>query len=112
VAAKIADLAVTTAKIVPAMRMTTANVLGATAGAAFGAVGSYALAARNDSTNMSPGDTIAGGSLFPVGIMGSNTTFPSAFLPAGGTALAGTWRAMGQVAGDRARRGTLFLRIS
>lgn len=94
---------------------TTATVLAATAGAALGAVGSYAMLSRPSYSNsaIAPNANIAGSSLRYAGARsnGNNTSGIS------GTAPSGTWKCMGYaanisdsyVAGEFA---TLFLRIS
>jgi len=80
----------TTAAVAP----TTATVLAATAGASFGAVGTYALASRAGLTggDVSAGNTLAGSALrrqsAMVGIINVANTMPY------GAALSGTWRAM------------------
>lgn len=74
----------------------TTTVLAATAGASAGAVGTYAFAKLN--SNLAFGSTVAGSSLAPTAAAyhvykgsgsGSSATF------AVGSALSGTWRAMG-----------------
>jgi hypothetical protein len=97
--------------------VTTTNVLNATAGATAGAVGTYAFATRiSGNANVAFGGTLAGSNLGPVSA--------SRFLSAGGpysfpagSALAGTWRAMGTytyaTSGCTIAFGaTLWLRIS
>jgi hypothetical protein len=78
---------------------TTAEVLTATAGLSAGAVGTHALARRTSGTaDIAFGNTLAGSSLSPTsaaaiigpGLGGQN---PSIFIT--GSALAGTWRALG-----------------
>lgn len=67
---------------------TTSTVLAATAGAAVGAVGSYALLSRVDTGSnpgsLQPGGTDSGSNLRYAAVIGSSTTAP-----------AGTWRCMG-----------------
>ena len=111
--AAIQDGAVTTAKIATNERMTTANVLGATAGGAVGAVGTYAWLAQSSvtTTNINAGTAYAGSGLRYFGYHGQpgGTVVASDY---GGTP-SGTWRAMG--ASDISAttvRHTLFLRIS
>jgi hypothetical protein len=97
--AGIADNAVTTAKIAAGERMTTANVLGQTAGAALGAVGSYAFCRGQGAGPLTAGATISGSFL-----RYSSTGAVSGATPAG------TWRAMGTTGADA--EATLYLRIS
>jgi hypothetical protein len=80
--------------------VTTNQVLGANAGAAAGAVGSYALLRSLTNTGaVNPGDTLAG----------SDLRYSSVFNEATGTP-SGTWRALGYaVFNDRA---VVYLRIS
>lgn len=79
---------------------TTAQVASATAGIAWDAVGSYALA-RNSSSNRTPGATISG----------SNLTASNASSTTSGATLSGTWRAMGfSDTSTSAGRTTLWLR--
>ena len=112
--AAIQDGAVTTAKTATNERMTTANVLGATAGGAAGAVGTYAwLLHATANTAITAGSTYAGSSLRYAGIQYrvSDSTVVWAVTP-GGTP-AGTWRAVGtQTSRDPYYSGTMFLRIS
>lgn len=87
---------------------TTTNVLNATAGASFNAVGSYALASNFVvlTLTLNSGDTTAG-SNFAGSFQTSNSN------NSGGTALVGTWRCMGYfVASGQSNRMTLFLRIA
>jgi len=93
---------------------TTATVLAATAGASFGAVGTYALASRAGLTtgDVSAGGTLAGSALrrqsAVVGIITPANNMPY------GAALSGTWRAMSDYTynnGDLAGIA-LWLRIS
>lgn len=94
------------------------------AGLAFGAVGTYCFAIRPTSTLLTyaEGTTYSGASLLPAGLRENSSTTSEldadtgydAALMAGGSALSGTWRAMGR-AGDTSNRrgkGTLFLRIA
>jgi hypothetical protein len=102
----IADSAVTTAKIAANERMNTGNVLGQTAGASVGAVGSYAFAAINASgITVATGSTRAGGDLL---YATAGATF--------GSPPPGTWRNMGAsvtgVASPGPAQTTLWLRIS
>lgn len=128
-----------TAGIAVNERMTTANVLGRTAGASLGAVGTYALLRRT--SNVNPGNTVAGSGLVYAGALnavsadGGSASFDdnpptnrpilSFSMSAGAsTAPAGTWRCMGRiatssnvgsVAGNRTSSSTgatLWLRIS
>ena len=107
-------------------------VLGRTAGADVGAVGTYALLRR--ASNVNPGDTVAGSELVYAGALNTvsaSTTFDfgssitSFSMAAGGsTAPSGTWRCMGRIATSSSVAGgalprsssstgaTLWLRIS
>lgn len=85
------------------------------AAAAYGSVGSLAYCMING--QITEGTTYAGANLFPAGIYGA--AFPAADggtatgLTRGGTALAGTWRALGRSnIGGGQPGSTLFLRIS
>ena len=129
--AKITDANVTTAKLAAGERMTTANVLGATAGASAGAVGTYMLGWRN-STATPPtfGTTVAGSGLRPAGFSGDVSIANAGFTKFTGAATgdlfgsagtsrsvqSGTWRCMGearQTSGDEGSYPhTLWLRIS
>jgi hypothetical protein len=129
--AGITDANVTTAKLEAGERMTTANVLGATAGASAGAVGTYMLGWLN-STATPPtfGATVAGSGLRPAGFSGNvsigNNTFTQFFgastddlFGSAGTSRSvqsGTWRCMGEARQTPGNAGsyphTLWLRIS
>jgi hypothetical protein len=89
---------------------TTAQVLNATAGASYGAVGTYVFAARNSSAATTAGSTIAGSSLNPgsMGVLDCAAVGWSATNPA----LSGTWRAMGSSGNNSYRTMTVWLRIS
>jgi hypothetical protein len=89
---------------------TTAQVLNATAGASYGAVGTYIFAARNSSGTTTPGSTIAGSSL-NAGGMGVQDCSGTGFGTSGG-GLSGTWRAMGGSGNGSYRTMTVWLRIS
>lgn len=106
----------------PSPAPTTAQVLSATAGASAGAVGTYAFARLG--TNLAFNATVAGSSLTPTSaaysVYKGSSAGDTATL-AVGTALSGTWRAMGtQTAVDSSPNfsdpiiygATLFLRIS
>ena len=96
---------------------TTAQVLSATAGASYGAVGTYVFAATA-APAVIEGGTRAGSSIFPAGYEtgGSMIAVDSRSTTAvtrGPTALSGTWRAMGRVnTGVTGTQTTLWLRIS
>jgi hypothetical protein len=98
--AAIQDSAVTTAKLASGERMNTTNVLGQTAGASVGAIGTYAFMRGS---GVGPGIT-------------AGTTYAGSFLRYSGTAEnvgatpAGTWRAMGTTTAEN--EATLFLRVS
>jgi len=98
-----------TAALITGERMTTANVLNATAGASVGAVGTYAFLGDINSTTTNEGGTVAGSSLRYSSRAGVVGTTPS-----------GTWRAMGRSTGAiydsygglSSLNPTVFLRIS
>lgn len=98
VTAMIADSQVTTTKLASGERMTTANVIAATAGASTGAVGSYAMLLKPTSGAAIEGSTVAGSSLKYSNSDNTANTGP-----------AGTWRAMGYCPQNSA---TVWLRIS
>ncbi len=90
---------------------TTDQVLTATAGAAAGAVGTYALARNDSGSTVSFGNTVAGSNLTPAGgafASGSGLNLWTA----GGSGFAGTWRNMSRSAGGVDAEFSLFLRIS
>jgi hypothetical protein len=95
---------------------TTDQVLTATAGAAAGAVGSYAFLAdgTDSSTNVTVGNTIAGSSLQYAGD-GFNSPSGRWNINSSGTP-SGTWRLLGfglrDTGSGSARYASLFLRIS
>jgi hypothetical protein len=104
---------------------TTDQVLAATAGASFGAVGTYCLAGNPTATGGTfiEGSTYAGSGLFPVGLRSNSSTSSGtlnsdsdadASISRGPTSLTGTWRAMGRwgETDTRQMKSTLFLRIS
>jgi hypothetical protein len=108
------------AELVPAPAPpSTSEVLDATAGASFGAVGTYAFCYVRAA--VIENDTFAGSDLFPAGVV-RDSSFLSADgvsgdvgITRGPNALSGTWRAMGRnnvLASDNLVRATLFLRIS
>jgi hypothetical protein len=113
-----------TAALATGERMNTTNVLNATAGATFGAVGTYALLGETTFTATSIGNTRAGSALRPFGFVRGSTSFGNATegnLNAFGstTVPSGTWRALGPVTfrnvpayGSFAYGGCLWLRIS
>jgi hypothetical protein len=83
--------------------LTTAQALTATAGAAVGAVGTYALLYDSAALVRNPGDTLAGATLRYTSCDGAPTT----------TAPAGTWRIMGATSVSTNRSSTsVWLRIS
>jgi hypothetical protein len=87
----------------------TADVLNATAGASFGAVGTYALARRGVTASISPGTTVAGSQLGPASL--SAPDYGATGWSGAGAALSGTWRVMGG-AGAGTTPLTVWLRIS
>ena len=101
---------------------TTSEVLSATAGAAFGAVGTYAFLYSGNNVSIVNGIDYAGSDLFAAGIWKDGSTISTDGTTSdisatrGGTAQSGTWKAMGRVnvastAGNDTRI-TLFLRIA
>jgi len=116
--AKIADANVTTAKLASGEQMTTANVLGATAGAAVNAVGTYAFLQdqTNSNTDLNEGSTVAGSNLRFSSLAWNDSTARWEAVPRNASAPSGTWRLMGYGArsggGGVVRYVTLFLRIS
>lgn len=97
---------------------TTATVLAATAGAALGAVGSYAMLSRPNfsGAGINPNTNIAGSSLRYAGGGAAywGTSHPYSV---SGTAPAGTWKCLGFAGNSSGSYGadeyaTLFLRIS
>ena len=85
--------------------------------ATFGAVGTYAFCV-GVILGFTEGSTVAGSSLLPSGLNSNSYTsdaLDDASTTKGGSALSGTWRAMGrQNYGPASNRGrqTLFVRIS
>lgn len=100
--------------------VTSSAVLAATAGASYGAIGTYVFARYYGSPTKVGGDTVAGSTLLAGSGYGSSTAVTSdgsitnIGLSAGGTALSGTWRCMGRAvaAGANINNWTLWLRIS
>ena len=94
----------------------------ATAGLAYGAVGTYGWLATRNTSSVTAGSTYAGSSLVPAGVYANVTVADNSVGPANGSAigvgsgaLSGTWRAMGSFtfgSGNTYARGTTFLRIS
>ena len=106
-----------TAALVSNERMTTANVLNATAAASVDGVGTYAFATRPQNTGSTPGNALSPGAT----VAGSVLRFSNS--AAGeSSALSGTWRCMGAMqsftftdsygSAFTTYRATLFLRIS
>lgn len=97
----------------------TTQVLSATSGASFGAVGTYMFARYNTQAVVAPGATVAGSTLNPFGMYDITRGI---LQPAGatyGTAQSGTWRCMAYVAnfacgcsGIFSVGVTLWLRVS
>jgi hypothetical protein len=100
----------------------TAKVLAETAGATYGAVGTYAWLASIGTTTIVAGSTYSGSGLTPAGAYANTAVSTNGVGNANGSAigigsgsLSGTWRAMGSFVLSSATtftRGTLFLRIS
>lgn len=83
----------------------------------FGAVGTYVFATRTTgTTNVTEGNTLAGSSLSPTSAAYGITAPPSSEFFSTGSALSGTWRAMGlydhTTAGSSLFGATLWLRIA
>jgi hypothetical protein len=101
---------------------TTANVLAATAGASFGAVGTYAFLSRIGATSLTfiQGSNYAGSDLAPAGLMRNGTgnagtdQLNDMAGTRDGTGIGGTWKCMGRNGNTSTRdlQMTLFLRIS
>jgi hypothetical protein len=86
------------AAAVAALGASTSSVLAATAGATAGAVGTYVFARRTTGTgDVAFGSTLAGSALSPVSasatVSSNSNAVTASFAP--GSALSGTWRAMG-----------------
>lgn len=97
----------------------TTSVLSATAGASFGAVGTYAmLALTSTNSYVSQGSTYAGSSLYGAGTIYYPSSTSNGYYAPFGATVSGTWMAMGSSSGQPAgstggfRHGTIFLRIS
>jgi hypothetical protein len=104
-----------TTQLATGEQMTTANVLGATAGASAGAVGTYAyLLTTSGSTTITAGTTYAGSSLRFGGVRLAYNFSVQAFSGLSyGTVQSGTWRAMATVDNNSGLSASgLFLRIS
>jgi hypothetical protein len=93
---------------------TSAQVGTATAGLAYGDVGTYAFFRGPLSTLVTPGSTYAGSSMQASSIMNSGTYASTVTSGGNAGAASGTWRAVGGSASSTANVGatTLFLRIS
>lgn len=76
-----------------------------------GNIGSYAFACTNSKINLAYGDTIAGSSLFAVGISASLNTIDNVAGLQTGITLSGTWLCLGNM-NERYYTGTLFQRIA
>ena len=114
--AGIDNSAVTTAKLESSERMTTANVLGQTAGASVGAVGTYAFLEGSD---ISTGSTRSGSNLRYAGAVNKFQEFtsnPTTSDAGANGSPSGTWRCMGLISQDSSggtqQSASLFLRIS
>lgn len=98
--------------------LTTDRVLAAQAGAAVGAIGTYAMLGTNQGVDYSPGATLAGSNLRYVGLTAGNWAFngPTSGMGVAGstTAPSGTWRCMGRAYGDSTPIGgaSIWLRIA
>ena len=102
--------------------ISSAGVGTATAGLAYGDVGSYGWLATRTTASVVAGSTYAGSGLVPAGVYSNINVADNSVGPANGSAigvgsgaLSGTWRAMGSFTFNPTLlyvRGTLFLRIS
>jgi hypothetical protein len=117
--AAIEDLAVTTAKIATNERITTANILSATAGANAGDIGSYAFLGELAQTSTAINGTRAGSNLRYVSLgkqinnWGSGTTQGVSAFGVYVTSPSGTWKCMGRsYYDDNIYPATVWLRIS
>jgi len=97
---------------------TTSNILSLLAAATAGAVGTYVFARSTTAANVAFGATQAGSALLPACAL-TIATAGGAFTFDNGTALSGTWRAMGHYdyvvnigGADSGNGATLWLRIS
>lgn len=100
--AQIDDGAVTTLELAAGERMTSANVLAATAAAVPGAVGTYAVCRRTSPTTADFGTLVLGSSLAYASASGNGGGTPS-----------GTWMTMGRTfSGGSEESTSLFLRVS
>lgn len=99
---------------IPTSAAVDAHIPAKIAAAAYGSIGSLAYCMING--QITEGTTYAGANLFPSGIYGAS--FPGADggvgtgTTRGGTALSGTWRALGRCNVAGVPGSTLFLRIS
>lgn len=92
---------------------TTSDVLTATAGAAVGAVGSYAFLRLYDANDSAAaGATRAGSALRYSGVGNSGGTSGAAYNSSDGGTPSGTWRCMGYSGNPQTSAVTLWLRIS
>lgn len=113
------EAVVTPAKVKAAIdslgqKVTTTTVNTAIASSSVGAVGTYALLGASNDTGVSPGDTIAGSSLYYAGFTENSFDTNTNLTMLTGTP-SGTWRCMGYYdtfAGFSVNHFTLFLRIA
>jgi len=97
----------------PPAAPTTSQVLSATAGAALGAVGTYASLGRGTgSTTLTPGTTYAGSGLRYAGLRIQSDSNSNTYASISSTAPAGTWRCVGYAGSCDRGQVTVFLRIS
>jgi len=100
--------AVTPAGVAAALAGLSIDYGAGNAALAYGAVGTYVFAYRNNATDLAAGSTYAGSTLTPSAMMGLSAGVGSQQPYTAGSALSGTWMAMG--AATDAHHVTLFLR--
>jgi len=105
-----------------ATSLVTSQVLAATAGLSYGAVGTYAFLIYRGAISLSANTNVAGSSLIPGGAYANTSVADNSVGNANGSAIAtgsgalsGTWKALGAVtyaSTSNFTRGTVFVRIS
>ena len=103
---------VQTNALITSERMTTSNVLSATAGASAGAVGTYSFLRPANATTYTPNQTLAASNLRFSHAMTQDANTSGQFIVTGddGGTPSGTWRLMAQRTNEV--RASLWLRIS
>lgn len=106
----------------PTFQTLTVDYGAGNAALAYGAIGTYVIASKSATTGFVANSTYAGSTLKPAGFgatdpaLAADTASSNVTVAYGGSALSGTWRAMGQVNYTPALStdllATLFLRIS